>query len=95
MKLGQRITDPFSKERGEVVMFNCHGFSLRMADGSKVYVRNADLAAARELSKRRQNNRKLRPPKPLVQDGPDAELSRLAKANGVSYETALQAMREG
>lgn len=88
MKIGQRITDPYSKERGEVVMFNCHGFALRMADGSRVYVRHADLAAARKRQGRG------RPVKPLVQDGPDSELSRLAKANGVSYATAVQAMRE-
>lgn len=89
MKLGQRITDPFSKERGEVVMFNCHGFSLRMADGSRVYVRNADLAAARKRQGRG------RPAKPLVQDGPDPELSRLAKLNGLSYQQAVEAMNEG
>lgn len=90
MKLGQRITDPFSKERGEVVSFNCHGFSLRMADGSKVYVRNADLNAARKPKCGAEKRKR----KPLVQDGPDAELSRLAKLNGVSYATAVKAMKE-
>lgn len=115
MKLGQRITDPASGQKGMVVAeFQTH-YRVRLSIGKCVNVPKSAEKLRRERARRladKRRNKAAREKRAVAARakeaanreaalersrsawiGPDAELSRLARMNGLTYQEALSARK--